>query len=362
MPKLIEKYELRDIFNGDESGLFYKATPNKTMIYKNMSANSVKSEKERLILLFCANADGSEKLKPVCIGKSANPRYFKTVNKANLPVYYRHNVKAWMTEQIFREWLQRLDSEFRSQNRRILLLLDNFSGHKENKNNAPFKLTNIELHFYPPNCTSILQPMNQGIIQNFKTTYRRHLIQERLEAIENNSTIPVIDVYSAIIKINKAWKSVTKETIANCFSKGGIKKQSICSYAEFQDNTIESIKQFQASWQQLNNKEGTFNFNMDAYMNIDSDLNCHGVLSDEELIRTIQSTQEEDDDQDELNQETPEIVIITKNQAALHLKELRQFFMSQNNDTSSALTKIDDLEGLVFSNTNFVHNPSTSFL
>ena len=153
-----------------------------------------------------------------------------------------------------------------------------------------------------------------------------------------------------------------KKTIANCFSKRGIKKKSICSYAEFQDNTIESIKQFQASWQQLNNKEGTFNFNMDAYMNIDSDLNCHGVLSDEELIRTIQSTQEEDDDQDELNQETPEIVIITKNQAALHLKELRQFFMSQNNDTSSALTKIDDLEGLVFSNTNFVHNPSTSFL
>ena len=169
-----------------------------------MSANSVKSEKERLILLFCANADGSEKLKPVCIGKSANPRCFKTVNKANHPVYYRHNVKAWITEQIFRERLQRLDSEFRSQNRRILLLLDNFSGHKENKNNAPFKLTNIELLFYPPNCTSILQPMVQGIIQNFKTTYRRHLIQERHEAIENDSTIPAIDVYSAIIKINKA--------------------------------------------------------------------------------------------------------------------------------------------------------------
>ena len=62
MPKLIEKYELRDIFNADESGLFYKATPNKTMIYKNMAANSVKVEKERLTLLFCANADRSEKM------------------------------------------------------------------------------------------------------------------------------------------------------------------------------------------------------------------------------------------------------------------------------------------------------------
>ena len=156
--------------------------------------------------------------------------------------------------------------------------------------------------------------------------------------------------------------SQSQKNYSELFQSTRHQKKSICSYAEFQDNTIESIKQFQASWQQLNNKEGTFNFNMDAYMNIDSDLNCHGVLSDEELIRTIQSTQEEDDDQDELNQETPEIVIITKNQAALHLKELRQFFMSQNNDTSSALTKIDDLEGLVFSNTNFVHNPSTSFL
>ena len=273
------------------------------------------------------------------------------MNKANLPVYYRNHVKAWMTEQIFREWLKRLDSEFRSQNRHILLLLDNFSGHKENKNSAPFKLTNIEMHFYPPNCTSVLQPMDQGIIQNVKTIYRRHLIQERLEAIETNSAIPVVNVYSAITKINKAWKSVTTETIANCFRKGGIHKRT--SDIMLQDTTEETTQQFQSLWQQLNDKEGTFNFNMDAYMNIDNDLICHGTLTDEEVIQTIQPNQVEENDYKEPSQE-PEIVLITKVQAANHLKELRQYIMAQSNETSTALSKIDDLEGALF----FQHNTS----
>ena len=102
---------------------------------------------------------------------------------------------------------------------------------------------------------------------------------------------------------------------------------------------------------------------MDAYMNIDNDLNSHGVLSDEEFIKTIQSTQVENDDQDEPNQETPEIVIITKNQATLHLKELRQFFMSQNNDTSLflRLPKSTILKALCLATQILCNNPSTSF-
>ena len=65
LPKLIEKYKAKDIFNADETALFFKATPDKTLYYKNLAANHVKVEKERLSLLLCANMDGSEKLKPV---------------------------------------------------------------------------------------------------------------------------------------------------------------------------------------------------------------------------------------------------------------------------------------------------------
>ena len=126
---MIKDYESKNIFNADETALFYKAMPNKTMFYKNLPANHVKVDKERLSVLFCANMSGTEKLKPIVIGKSENPRCLKDINKANLPVEYRHNTRAWMTDCIFREWLLKIDKYFKSLDRNVLLFLDNFSGH-----------------------------------------------------------------------------------------------------------------------------------------------------------------------------------------------------------------------------------------
>ncbi|GFX45202.1 tigger transposable element-derived protein 6 [Trichonephila clavipes] len=46
--------------------------------------------------------DGSEKITPLVIGKSAKPRCFKGIN--SFPPKYRLNKKAWMTTELFNEW------------------------------------------------------------------------------------------------------------------------------------------------------------------------------------------------------------------------------------------------------------------
>ena len=51
------------------------------------------------------------------------------------------------------------------ENRKILVILDNFSGHRISD------LTNIKLCFLPPNTTAILQPLDLGIIRSFKCKY-----------------------------------------------------------------------------------------------------------------------------------------------------------------------------------------------
>ena len=160
LPELISNYEPKDIFNADETALFYKAMPDKTMYYSNLDCNKTKICKERISLLLTANMDGSEKLKPVAIGTSENPRCFKNINKANLPVYYRNNTKAWINATIFREWLIKIDKQMKTQNRKILLFLDNFGGHSPNNKEAPFALTNIKIVYFPANCTSVIQPMD----------------------------------------------------------------------------------------------------------------------------------------------------------------------------------------------------------
>jgi hypothetical protein len=77
LPDLIKDYEEHDIFNADETSLFYKALPDKTLHYKGLPCNEVKVHKERLSLLLCVNMDGSEKLKPLIIGKYAKPHGVK---------------------------------------------------------------------------------------------------------------------------------------------------------------------------------------------------------------------------------------------------------------------------------------------
>ncbi len=49
------------------------------------------------------NADGTEKLPPLFIGKYANPRCFKKKKAGELGFFYRNNKTAWMTMVIFEE-------------------------------------------------------------------------------------------------------------------------------------------------------------------------------------------------------------------------------------------------------------------
>jgi hypothetical protein len=53
--------------------------------------------------------------------------------------------------------------------------------------------------------------------------YRRADVEEKMQAIEYGYEMPVIDVLSAIKKVNAAWKSVTSTTVRNCSRKAGFK-------------------------------------------------------------------------------------------------------------------------------------------
>lgn len=105
--KTIEELGLtrNQIYNADESGLFFRLLPDKTLVSaKEASAPGRKTSKERVTFLPCTNATGLHKLKLMVIGKSANPRAFK--NFCNNPVLYKSSKNAWMTSSIFEQWFK----------------------------------------------------------------------------------------------------------------------------------------------------------------------------------------------------------------------------------------------------------------
>ena len=165
LPQLLQDYSARDIFNADETGLFWRLLPDKTFSFKGDKCHGGKKSKERISLLVCSNMDGSEKLPLLVIGKFAKPRCLKGVN--SLPVQYKSNKKAWMVSEIFTEWIKDLDRKFSREKRKVLLFVDNCTAHPI----VP-DLKSIQLTFLPPNATSCLQPCDQGIICSFKAKYK----------------------------------------------------------------------------------------------------------------------------------------------------------------------------------------------
>jgi hypothetical protein len=61
LPKLLEGYEVRDIYNADEMGLFFNCLPDRMLALKGETCHGRKSAKEQLMILLCTNSDDSDK-------------------------------------------------------------------------------------------------------------------------------------------------------------------------------------------------------------------------------------------------------------------------------------------------------------
>ncbi|KAK4324160.1 hypothetical protein Pmani_005163 [Petrolisthes manimaculis] len=225
-----EGYVPQQVFNCDETGLFWKKMPRRTYITKEETKlPGHKPMKDRLTLALCANASGDCKIKPLLIYHSENPRAFKShkIVKEKLQVMWRANTKVWVTRQFFVDWVNlafgpQVKKYLQENNLplRALLVLDNAPGHPPNLEdniNAEFKFINVL--YLPPNTTPLLQPMDQQVISNFKKLYTKHLFRRCFEVTENtNLTLREFwkDHYNIVIclrLIDTAWQGVTKRAL-----------------------------------------------------------------------------------------------------------------------------------------------------
>ena len=207
LQELIDSYEPRNVFNFDETALFYRLPPNRTLA--SVKKNGKKKDKERLTLGLCCNLDGTEKIKPLVIGKSKKPRCFKNVDLDSKWMSYWSNNSAWMNTSIFIPWLKYFNLLMHG--RRVLLLVDNVSSHLKSP-----ELQNVTVHYLPPNMTSAVQPLDAGIIRSFKSHYKKRLVRWQLDAIEAQLTRK-LNLLEAIDFCIESWRAVESEVIRRCW-------------------------------------------------------------------------------------------------------------------------------------------------
>ena len=186
LPTLLSSCKLEDLFNADEFGLFYQCLPTRTYHLSGEECSGDKSSKVILTGMVVVSATG-EKLEMFVIDKSKKPWCFKNVKQ--LPCRYWAQKKSWMTGVLFEDWVRKLDPFFRAQSRKVALLIDNCPAHPEIKN-----LTNIKLIFLPPNTTSVLQPMDQGVTRSLKAHYQKKVVRLCIKEVESNKPLPEISI------------------------------------------------------------------------------------------------------------------------------------------------------------------------
>jgi hypothetical protein len=290
----IRGYDLCDIYNADETGLFFNLQPSHTLDFRGNPCHGGTKSKQRVTVLLACNADGTDKLPPMVIGKYKNPRCFKNVR--TLPTKYEANKNSWITAKLFEDYLIHLDRKMGGKNRKILLFIDQCAAHPKN-----VFLRNIEVVFLPAHCTSTLQPLDLGIIHAFKFHYRKLLVRKTVAMVDGgllqDATKMKLSVLHAMNFIAEAWRLITPCTIKNCFAKCGFLG---CCNTSNDDSYVNLSESEENDWNSLQ----IYGVNFDDYVRCDSPVTVCEVQTVEQIISEQLHYQEEElEEEDEVEEE-----------------------------------------------------------
>lgn len=143
-----------------------------------------------------------------------------------MPVYWKANRNAWMTKDFFADWFNDcfipcVEDYMKQKNLsfKVLLIVDNATSHCKQLSHP-----NVQILFLPPNCTSLIQPLDQGIIHAFKAIYLRQsydIIYDRLENKEDArdviKTWKDFSILDCINTIQSSCKEIKKSTLNACW-------------------------------------------------------------------------------------------------------------------------------------------------
>lgn len=283
-----EGLEMDGIYNADETGLFWRALPESSIVLPGeQKAYGYKSSKERVTAMVCANASGTHKVPMFIIGRAKMPRCFNKKKQEG----YAHQGKAWMDKNLFLQWYDDtfIPSVEQYQKRmgkvtKVLLLLDNAPSHPE-ASALERKGGRYQVYYLPPLVTSLLQPMDQTVIAALKRNYRRHILSDLIrkddeEPISRQMFLKNYKLIDAINNLRKSWDEIKSSTLRNAWNK----------IIGETDNDVPALE--------INEDEVQF---LD-WFECDKDQSGHMALTDQDIIEAIESEEfdydyeEEDED------------------------------------------------------------------
>nr|XP_034189857.1 jerky protein homolog-like [Osmia lignaria] len=207
------------IYNMYETGLLWKTIPSKNLV----TETERKLENDKVSIGLCANANGTHKLAPIFIHKLKSPRALQ--NCGNLPVMYKSQRQAWITQEIFNSWYEEQFKPsvetYKTESGilgKAILLVNNCAIHKLIN---PQLDTNFEIIYLPLNTTALLQPVDhQLVIAKFKTNYRHKMLHQILQYERGiNDFSYKFNIKQCIDLVAKSWMDITSANLRTSWNK-----------------------------------------------------------------------------------------------------------------------------------------------
>jgi hypothetical protein len=368
LEKIIRDNELEpwQIYNADETGLFWKAMPKNTQASKKETHTpGHKLNKMRLSALLCANSDGSHKLKSVVVGKAKNPRALKNLKETDLPVIYKAHRSAWFSCEIFSSWFhsnfipsvksfQMKEKGVLQKDVKALLLLDNAPVHPS-EDLLVSSDGKIKCCFMPPNTSALIQPMDQGVILSCKRLYKKKQLQDCLVFFEDEAgssnnlgeqtlmNLKNYNIKNALFNWASSWKEVKTTTIINAWKKLlTCENDNEQDFNEVEDDDYRNI--LQSAGERDTNTE-----NIREWLDEDVHEVGHIVQSEDEIAAGIDGRQtgevsddlNSEEEEEEDNHEEREIVKVTD--AKKNIESLLKF-VDMNSDFSKYFFVLNEMK------------------
>ena len=247
--------------------------------------------------------------------------------RSNLPVTYANQSNAWMNAKIFLDWFHHTFVPYIQQKLREMnlepkvILLDNCPAHPDELVSDNGRVIG---KFLPTNVTSLIQPMDQGVLESIKRCYRRKILEKLLHESTIVQFLKGIHMLNVSTGISASWNEITAHTLRLSWWKILPEGATVHVQADQEDHVSKHDVHVQADQevriqadQEDHASEHKFRslFNLLGYdisgcevtewLQADKADRGYDCLSDDEFVTAVVGDEEEsdDDDDDEVEEE-----------------------------------------------------------
>ena len=192
----------------------------------------------------------------------------------------------------------------------------------------------------PPNTTSIIQPLDQGIILSTKRRYKKKLAERYLVCVENNkdanALLNSLDIVAATNMIAAFWRETSSTIIQNCFCKAGFKHHAVDPSTQPEDPPVTPAPDV---WNRVHKWLGDVQF--DDFVASEPEAPTTQPMTDEDIVDLVCMENDPEEEESEDEEEIPSATTIKNTTDFLAIIDQQKAFLKRNSMPTEIVEQLE---------------------